>query len=85
MYEIEEALKRIEKNTYGVCELTGNQFPRRASKQFRGAIHVQAQAQWNGGRSAPTQVRRVGKRGCRRRNETEEEGDEPEEKPKEKE
>ncbi len=23
IYEIEEALKRIEKNTYGICELTG--------------------------------------------------------------
>jgi DnaK suppressor protein len=28
IYEIEEALKRIEKNTYGVCELTGKQIPR---------------------------------------------------------
>ena len=26
-YEIEEALKRIEKNTYGICELTGKQIP----------------------------------------------------------
>ncbi len=28
IYEIEEALKRIEKNTYGVCELTGKPIPR---------------------------------------------------------
>jgi len=28
MYEIEEALKRIEKNTYGVCELTGKPIPK---------------------------------------------------------
>src|SRR5262249_12482679 len=28
IYEIEEALKRIEKNTYGICELTGKQIPR---------------------------------------------------------
>jgi DnaK suppressor protein len=28
IYEIEEALKRIEKNTYGVCELTGKAIPR---------------------------------------------------------
>jgi DnaK suppressor protein len=28
IYEIEEALKRIEKNTYGVCELTGKQIPK---------------------------------------------------------
>src|SRR6202451_1370306 len=28
IYEIEEALKRIERNTYGVCELTGKPIPR---------------------------------------------------------
>jgi DnaK suppressor protein len=28
VYEIEEALKRIEKKTYGVCELTGKNIPR---------------------------------------------------------
>src|SRR4051812_29472577 len=28
IYEIEEALKRIEKDTYGVCELTGKAIPR---------------------------------------------------------
>src|SRR5690349_25055897 len=28
IYEIEEALKRIEKDTYGVCESTGKQIPR---------------------------------------------------------
>lgn len=28
IYEIEEALKRIEKSTYGICELTGKQIPR---------------------------------------------------------
>ena len=28
VYEIEEALKRIEKNTYGICELTGKPIPR---------------------------------------------------------
>ena len=28
IYEIEEALKRIEKDTYGVCELTGKQIPK---------------------------------------------------------
>jgi RNA polymerase-binding protein DksA len=27
IYEIEEALKRIEKGTYGICELTGKQIP----------------------------------------------------------
>lgn len=28
VYEIDEALKRIEKNTYGVCELTGKAIPK---------------------------------------------------------
>jgi len=28
IYEIEEALRRIQKGTYGVCELTGKQIPR---------------------------------------------------------
>jgi len=28
VYEIEEALKRIEKKTYGICELTGKIIPR---------------------------------------------------------
>jgi len=28
IYEIEEALKRIEKDTYGVCELTGKPIPK---------------------------------------------------------
>ena len=28
IYEIEEALKRIEKNTFGICELTGKVIPR---------------------------------------------------------
>lgn len=28
IYEIDEALKRIEKNTYGICELTGKPIPR---------------------------------------------------------
>jgi DnaK suppressor protein len=28
MYEIEEALRRLEKGTYGTCELTGKQIPK---------------------------------------------------------
>ena len=28
LYEIEEALKRIERNTYGICELTGKTIPK---------------------------------------------------------
>ncbi|HNR71063.1 MAG TPA: TraR/DksA C4-type zinc finger protein [Verrucomicrobiota bacterium] len=27
LYEIDQALKRIEKNTYGICELTGKPIP----------------------------------------------------------
>ena len=27
IYEIEEALKRIEKNTYGICEISGKPIP----------------------------------------------------------
>jgi RNA polymerase-binding transcription factor DksA len=38
VYEIEEALKRIEKKTYGVCELTGKSIPRPASRRFRGRV-----------------------------------------------
>ena len=36
MYEIEEALKRIEKNTYGICELTGKAIPAPGWKRFPG-------------------------------------------------
>src|SRR5437879_13452380 len=28
IYEIEEALKRIERNTYGICELTAKHIPK---------------------------------------------------------
>ena len=36
IYEIEEALKRIEKNTYGVCELTGKTIPKAVWMRFPG-------------------------------------------------
>jgi hypothetical protein len=40
IYEIEEALKRIEKNTYGICELTGKPIPKaRAGSHSLDALH----------------------------------------------
>lgn len=51
MYEIEEALKRIEKNTFGVCELTGKQIPRarlEAIPWTRFTVEAQAQLERDG-------------------------------------
>ncbi len=51
IYEIEEALKRIEKNTYGVCELTGKPIPRsrlEAIPWTRFTVHAQAQLEREG-------------------------------------
>ncbi|HTI71191.1 MAG TPA: TraR/DksA C4-type zinc finger protein [Candidatus Limnocylindria bacterium] len=46
IYEIEEALKRIEKGTYGVCELTGKPIPRARLDAIPWArFTVEAQAQ----------------------------------------
>jgi DnaK suppressor protein len=46
IYEIEEALKRIEKNTYGICELTGKPIPRARLEAIPWTrFTVQAQAQ----------------------------------------
>jgi RNA polymerase-binding transcription factor DksA len=46
VYEIEEALKRIEKNTYGICELTGKPIPRARLDAIPWArFTVEAQAQ----------------------------------------
>jgi len=46
LYEIEEALKRIEKSTYGVCELTGKPIPRARLDAIPWArFTVEAQAQ----------------------------------------
>ena len=50
-YEIEEALKRIEKGTYGVCELTGKQIPRArldAIPWTRFTVEAQAQLEREG-------------------------------------
>jgi RNA polymerase-binding transcription factor DksA len=51
IYEIEEALKRIEKNTYGICELTGKQIPRarlEAIPWTRFTVEAQAQLERDG-------------------------------------
>lgn len=51
IYEIEEALKRIEKNTYGTCELTGKPIPRArldAIPWTRFTVEAQAQLEREG-------------------------------------
>jgi len=51
IYEIEEALKRIEKKTYGVCELTGKSIPRarlEAIPWTRFTVEAQAQLEKEG-------------------------------------
>ena len=51
VYEIEEALKRIEKKTYGICELTGKPIPRarlEAIPWTRFTVNAQAQLEKDG-------------------------------------
>jgi len=51
IYEIEEALKRIEKNTYGICELTGKPIPKArldAIPWTRFTVEAQAQLEKEG-------------------------------------
>lgn len=87
VYEIEEALKRIERNTYGVCELTGKAIPKARLEAIPWArFTVQAQAQLE--REGAMRQRRLGQLGTVDAvgvSDVEEEADEPEEKPKEKE
>jgi DnaK suppressor protein len=46
LYEVEEALKRIERNTYGICELTGKSIPKARLQAIPWArFTVEAQAQ----------------------------------------
>jgi DnaK suppressor protein len=83
IYEIEEALKRIEKNTYGICELTGKTIPRarlEAIPWTRFTVHAQAQLE----RDGALRQRRLGQLGSVDSvgvAEVEEEAEEPEEKP----
>ncbi len=51
MYEIEEAIKRIEKHTYGICELTGKPIPKArldAIPWTRFTVEAQAQLERDG-------------------------------------
>ena len=86
IYEIEEALKRIERNTYGVCELTGKAIPRarlEAIPWTRFTVQAQAQLEKDGA----MRQRRLGALGTVDSvgvSEVESEEDEPEEKTKEK-
>jgi RNA polymerase-binding transcription factor DksA len=87
MYEIEEALKRIERNTYGICELTGKPIPKSRLEAIPWTrFTVQAQAQLE--REGALRQRRLGALGTVDAvgvNEVEVEEEEAEEKPKEKE
>jgi RNA polymerase-binding transcription factor DksA len=87
VYEIEEALKRIEKNTYGICELTGKAIPQKRLEAIPWTrFTVQAQAQLE--REGALRQRRLGALGTIDAvglNEAEPEEEEPEEKAKEKE
>jgi RNA polymerase-binding transcription factor DksA len=83
IYEIEEALKRIEKNTYGVCELTGKAIPKarlEAIPWTRFTVVAQAQLEKEGA----LRQRRLGALGSVDSvgvTEVETDDDEPEEKP----
>jgi len=87
VYEIEEALKRIEKKTYGVCELTGKPIPKarlEAIPWTRFTVEAQAQLE----REGALRQRRLGQLGTidnAGTNEVEGDEEEPEEKAKEKE
>ena len=87
VYEIEEALKRIEKNTYGICELTGKPIPEPRLEAIPWArFTVESQAQLE--REGALRQRRLGALGSVDAvgiSEVEPEDEEAEEKPKEKE
>ena len=87
IYEIEEALKRIEKGTYGICELTSKPIPKTRLEAIPWTrFTVQAQAQLE--REGALRQRRLGALGtvdAVGTTEVESEEEEPEEKQKEKE
>jgi DnaK suppressor protein len=87
VYEIEEALKRIEKDTYGICELTGKPIPRQRLEAIPWTrFTVEAQAQLE--REGALRQRRLGALGTVDAvgvADSEPEEEEAEEKPKEKE
>jgi DnaK suppressor protein len=62
IYEIEEALKRIEKDTYGICELTGKPIPKNrldAIPWTRFTVEAQSQLE----REGALRQRRLGQLG----------------------
>jgi DnaK suppressor protein len=83
IYEIEEALKRIEKNTYGVCELTQKNIPKarlEAIPWTRFTVEAQAQLEKDGA----LRQRRLGQLGSVDNSggsDTEDDAEEAEEKP----
>lgn len=86
VYEIEEALKRIERKSYGVCELTGKAIPKarlEAIPWTRFTVEAQAQLE----REGALRQRRLGQLGSIDTSAVPdvESEDEPEEKTKEKE
>ena len=87
IYEIEEALKRIQRGTYGVCELTGKTIPRarlEAIPWTRFTVEAQAQLE----REGALRQRRLGALGTIDTlgpAEVEEETEDEEKSPKEKE
>lgn len=87
VYEIEEALRRIEKKTYGVCELTGKPIPKarlEAIPWTRFTVEAQAQLE----RDGALRQRRLGSLGTVDATgvvEVEEDDDADEKPPKEKE
>ena len=82
VYEIEEALKRIEKRTYGICELTNKSIPKarlEAIPWTRFTVEAQAQLE----RDGALRQRRIGQLGTVDNvgvTEVEAEEEEPEEK-----
>jgi DnaK suppressor protein len=83
LYEVEEALKRIEKKTYGICELTGKPIPKARLQAIPWArFTVEAQAQLE--KEGALRQRRLGALGTVDSSapaETEEEEEAAEEKP----
>lgn len=83
IYEIDEALRRIERNTYGICELTGKPIPKtrlEAIPWTRFTVEAQAQLE----RDGALRQRRLGALGTIDNTgvtETEAEEEEAEEKP----
>ena len=84
VYEIEEALKRIEKGTYGVCELTSKLIPRArldAIPWARFTVEAQAQLEKEGALRQRNRLGSLGSVESGSGTEADDDGDEIEEKP----